>query len=106
MHREEPLHVLQISEQQHFQIKLSERDDEALLGVAKVTCFELEALKKKLSSTGDFRNHFQKELMSAVVDRAHKGSLVGRPSYIIMDRELMRPSPFWDGFDGPGFYYR
>ena len=92
--------------QQRLQVNISERDDEARRGIASVKCTELEALKSILGPKGPFRNHQQELLMDAVRTRADKGPFIRRVPPVLMDQEMMRPSPFWDRLDERRFYYR
>lgn len=92
--------------QQRFHINLSERDDKAMKGIATVTCVELRALQAKLGSREPFRNRQQKVLMDAVTKRARTGPFVRQVPPVLMDREMMRASPFWDRLDERRFYYR
>lgn len=92
--------------QQRFHIDISERDDDLLKGIATVTCVELKALQAKLGSCEPFRNHQQKVLMDAVTKRAEQGPFVRQVPSVLVDREMMRPSSFWDRLDDRCFYYR
>ena len=101
-----PLRRWEAQEQQRFQVNLAERNDEATRDVAKVRCVELEALKARIGTDASTRNWYQNALMDAVVDRATKGPTGKRQEHIVMDRELMRSSPFWDQHDEQRFYFR
>ena len=91
-------------DQQRFTFDLSERDDEARLGIANVKCTELEGLLSKLSSSSLLWNHQQELVMKIATERARKGSHIKMPS--VMDNEMVRPSPFWDTLDQERFPYR
>ena len=91
-------------DQQRFTFDLSERDDEARLGIANVKCTELEGLLSKLSSSSALWNHQQELVMNIATERARKGPHIKMPS--IMDNEMVRPSPFWDKLDQERFSYR
>lgn len=91
-------------DQQRFTFDISDRDDEARLGIANVKCTELEALRSKLSSAGPLWNHQQELIMNIAAERARKGPHIQMPS--VTDREMVRPSPFWDRLDEARFYYR
>ena len=90
--------------QQRFTFNLSERDDEARLGIANVKCSELEALLSKLPTSRGFWKPHQEVAVNIATERARKGPHIKRPS--VMDRELVRPSPFWDQLDQERFPYR
>lgn len=90
--------------QQRFTFDLSDRDDEARLGIANVKCTALEALLSKLSSSGSLWNHQQELIMNIAAARARKGPHIKMPS--VMDDEMVRPSPFWDKLDEERFSYR
>ena len=91
-------------DKQRFTFEISDRDDEARLGIAKVKCTEVEALLSKLSSAGPLWTHQQELIMKVANERARKGPHVTMPS--VMDKEKVRPSPFWDRLDQERFYYR
>ena len=91
-------------EQQRFTFDLSERDDEASLGVANVKVTELEGLLSKLSSSSSLWNHRQELVMNTATERARKGPHIRMPS--IMDDEMVRPSSFWDKLDQERFSYQ
>ena len=97
------LHDQQV-DQQRFTFDLSERDDEARLGIANVKCTELEGLLSKLSSGSPLWNHQQELVMNIATERARKGPHIKMPS--VMDNEMVRPSPFWDKLDQERFSYR
>lgn len=90
--------------QQRFTFDLSDRDDEARLGIANVKCTALEALLSKLSSSRPLWNHQQELIINIATERARKGPHVRMPS--VMDDEMVRPSPFWDKHDDEKFLYR
>ena len=87
-----------------FNVDISERDDEAREGVAKVRCAELEALKSKLSSGEPRWNHEQLKIVSAVTKRATYGIPIRLPSTV--DPEMMRPPAFRNLLDEDRFHYR
>lgn len=91
-------------DQQRFTFDLSDRDDEARLGVATVNCTEVEALLSKYSLAGPLWNHQQQLIMNVATERARSGPHIQMPS--VMDKEMVRPSPFWDRLDEARFYYR
>ena len=91
-------------DQQRFTFDLSDRDDEARLGIANVKCTEVEALISKLPSSCSLRNHQQELIMNIATERARKGPHIRMP-YVI-DNEMVRPSPFWDKLDVERFPYR
>ncbi|CAF9935231.1 MAG: hypothetical protein ALECFALPRED_006341 [Alectoria fallacina] len=91
-------------DQQRFTFDLSDRDDEARLGIAHVNCTEVKALLSKLSPAGPLWTHQQELIMNTANERARKGPHIKMPS--VMDREMVRPSPFWDRLDQNRFYYR
>ena len=88
-------------DQQCFTFDLSERDDEARLGIAQVKSTELEALRSKLSSSDSLWNHKQELIMKTAKERAWKGPHIEMPS--VTDSEMVRPSPFWDKLDQARF---
>ena len=90
-------------DQQRFTFDLSDRDDEASLGIANVKCVELEALLSKLPSPSTW-NHQQELIVKVAKERARKGPHIRMPS--VMDTEMVRPSPFWDLLDKERFPYR
>ena len=92
------------ADQQRFTFDISDRDDEACLGIAKVKCTEVEALLSKLSSGDPLWTHQQELIMNIANERARKGPHIKMPS--VMDSEMVRPSPFWDRLDEERFYYR
>ena len=92
--------------QQRFHIRLSERDDEAKSGIAKITCVELEALQTKLGSKVFFRNDHQRMLMDFVVKRANNGPCSEPVPHSLMDREMTRASSWWNQRDEHRFHYR
>ena len=94
----------QQANQQRFTFDLSERDDEACLGIANVKCTELEGLLSKQSSSSPLWNHQQELIMKIATERARKGPHIKMPS--VMDSEMVRPSPFWDKLDQERFSYR
>ena len=96
------LHDQQV-DQQRFTFDLSERDDEARLGIANVKCTELEGLLSKLSLLHPIWNHQQELVMKIATERARKGPHIQMPS--VMDSEMVRPSPFWDKLDQERFSY-
>ena len=55
-----------------FRICLSERDDEADLGIAEISCPELEALKAKFGADPPF-NQWQEKLLKNMIERTEKG---------------------------------
>jgi len=87
-----------------FNADLSERDDEARVGVVKVRCAELEALRSKLSSEGALWNREQSKIMNAVTERALTGVPVELPTTV--DPEMMRPPAFRDTLDEFRFHPR
>lgn len=89
---------------QRFTFDISDRDDEARLGIAKVKCIEVEALLSKRSSAGHLWTHQQELIMNVANERARKGPHIQMPS--VTDSEMVRPSPFWDRLDEERFYYR
>ena len=91
-------------DQQRFTFDLSERDDEARLGIANVKCHEVEALLSKLPSSRPLWNHQQELVMKIATERAKKGPHIKVPS--VMDNEMVRPSPFWDKLDQERFPFR
>lgn len=91
-------------DQQRFAFDLSDRDDEARLGIANVYCTELEALRSKMSQVDPLWTHQQELIMNVATERARRGPHIQRPS--VLDREMVRPSPFWDRLDKERFYYR
>ena len=97
------LHDQQV-DQQRFTLNLSERDDDASLGIANVKCTELEGLLSKFSSSNPLWNHQQELVMNIATERARKGPHIKMPS--VMDNEMVRPSPFWDKLDQERFSYR
>ena len=101
-----PLSETERREQLRFTVDLSERDDEAWKGIAKVRCVELEALKVRMGSPPSFEDRYQEELMKFVEDRAYNGPAVIRASHIKVDAEWMRSSSFWDKYDPLRFHYR
>lgn len=92
------------TEQQRFTFDISDRDDEARLGVAKVSCTAVEALLSKLSLADPLWTHQQELIIKIANERARKGPHIKMPS--VMDDEMVRPSPFWDRLDEERFYYR
>ena len=96
------LQPLQV-DQQRFTWDLSDRDDEASLGIANVKCVELESLLSKLPSPS-ICNHQQELIVKVAKERARKGPHIRMPS--VMDSEMVRPSPFWDMLDQERFPYR
>ena len=97
------LHDQQV-DQQRFTFDLSQRDDEARLGVANVKCTELEGLFSKVSLSSLLWNYHQELVMNTATERARKGLHIKMLS--IMDNEMIRPSPFWDKLDQERFSYR
>lgn len=91
-------------DQQRFTFDISERDDKARLGIAKIKCTEVEALLSKLSSGGPLWNHQQELIMNIADERARKGPHIQMPS--VLDNEMVRPSPFWDKLDQERFSFR
>ena len=89
------------TEQQRFTFDISDRDDEARLGIAKVSCTELEALLSKLSAAGPLWTHQQELIINIANERARKGPHIKMPA--VMDNEMVRPSPFWDRLDEERF---
>ena len=87
-----------------FNVDISERDDEAREGIAKVRCAELEAFKSKLSSSEPRWNHEQLKIVSAVTKRATYGIPIRLPSTV--DPEMMRPPAFRNLLDEDRFHYR
>lgn len=90
--------------QQRFTFDLSDRDDEARLGIANIRCTELQSLLSKLSSAEPLWTHQQELILKIATERARKGPHIEMPS--VMDSEMVRPSPFWDRLDEDRFYYR
>jgi len=80
-----------------FNADLSQRDDEARVGIAKVRCAELEALRSKLASEGALWNREQSKIMNTVTERAITGLPVILPTTV--DPEMMRPPAFRDMLD-------
>ena len=78
-------------EQQKFEIRLSERDDEAKAGIATVKCVELEALRARLGH-GIPLNHYQEVQLEVVTDRALNGPASERRPSFVMDPEMVRPT--------------
>ena len=92
--------------QLRFKIDLSERDDEALRGSAKVICVELEALRSKMHSRGFIANRQQQKIMDAVSTVAQVGpGKLGNPQHL-WEPEMIRPFSFWEMSDRNRFYYR
>lgn len=91
-------------DQQRFTFDLSDRDDEARLGIANVKCTELEGLISKFSKSNPLWNHQQELVMNIATERARKGPHIRMPS--VMDKEMVRPSPFWDKLNQQRFSYR
>lgn len=91
-------------EPQRFTFDLSDRNDEARLGIAHVKCTELEALLSKLPSLDPLWTHQEELILNIATERAKKGPHIRMPS--IVDPEMVRPSPFWDRLDQERFYYR
>lgn len=87
-----------------FNADLSERDDEARVGVVKVRCAELQALRSKMSSEGALWYREQSKIINAVTERALTGLPVELPTTI--DPEMMRPPAFRDMLDKCRFHHR
>lgn len=92
------------ADQQRFKFDLSDRDDKARLGIAHVSCTEVDALLSKLSPAGPLWTHQNELIMNTAKERARNGPHIKMPS--VMDNEMVRPSPFWDRLDEERFYYR
>lgn len=87
-----------------FKVDLSERDDEASMGKAKVHCTELEAFISKVSSSGPLWNQEQEKIIGVLKARAESGSRTKLPTTV--DSEMMRPPAFRDSFEEDRFYHR
>lgn len=91
--------------QLRFQVDISERDDEARAGIARVKCVELEALESVIGPAGPYRNAQQERFMEFVRKAAEEDPrLLCYP--MVYDRELLRTVPFWDRRDKRRFYYK
>ena len=91
-------------DQQRFTFDLSDRDDEARLGIANVYCTELEALRSRMSPVDRFWIRQQELVMKVAAKRARRGPHIQTP--YTTDPEMVRPLSFWDRLDQERFQYR
>ena len=73
-----------------FQVKLSEREEEAKIGIAHVNCPELEALRAKFGADPP-ANHWQEHLLQGMIDRVEHGKPFENGSDLNAARDLTRP---------------
>ena len=94
-------------DQNRFKFDLSDRDNEARLGIANVKSTEVEALLSKVSSKESSWDDQQALTMKHAKEKAEKGPHVPIPYIILRDtRAMLRPPPFWDKIDEERFYYQ
>ena len=94
-------------DQNRFTFDLSDRDNEARLGIANVKSTAVEALLSKLPSTESSWDDKQALMIKHAKEKAEKGPHIHIPYTILRDpRAMLRPPPFWDKIDEERFYYQ